>query len=109
MDRYSYKCVPAPRRPRKRKGDRTPADALAGAMEAIMTEQASQGWEYLRCDTLPVEARRGPFSALTETRQAVLVFRKAIVAERATPVPQGPAPKVNAPIEPPALGAARLD
>jgi len=103
MTEYLYKCVAAPRRPKRRKGDRSPAEALAGAMEAIMAEQAAAGWEYLRCDTVPVEARAGLFSAMAETHQSVMVFRRP-----RPPATQGQtAARLAA--EPPALGAARLD
>lgn len=102
---WIYRCVPAPRRAKKAKGQKTPAEALAAAMEAAIAAEAAQGWEYLRTDLVPMEAKSGVFGPVTETHQGVMVFRR-------------PAPPAGAPdarpaerpgLEIPRLGAARID
>ncbi len=106
---YAYKCVAAPRRAKKGKGYRTPADALAAAFEAVLSDQAAEGWEYLRTDLAPMEARRGLFGGVVETHQAVMIFRRALGAA-AEPAPDFETParaREDAAI--PQLGAARID
>ena len=113
--RYAYKCVPAPRRAKKGKGQRSPAEALAAAFEAVMAEHAAAGWEYVRTDLAPMEARRGLFGGVTETHQAVMVFRRVLAASteplRDMPLePKKLEPKKIEPDAPiPQLGAARID
>lgn len=112
MAEYRYKCVAAPRRAKKTRDHKTPADALAAAFEAAIAREAAQGWEYLRTDLAPMEARAGWFGGLTETHQGVMVFRRAVAASaeefrdsRAAPRGLGldDAPEI------PRLGAARID
>lgn len=114
--RYAYKCVAAPRRTKRRKGQKTPGEALAAAFEDALSEQAAAGWEYIRTDLVPCEARHGLFGGLRETHQAVMIFRRALspaaahaAEEREAPVPNGAAePEAEPPAAPP-LGAARID
>lgn len=96
MTDYTYRCLPAPRRAKKTREHRSPADAFVAAMEAAIAEQAAQGWEYLRCDLVPMETKNGWFSAATEIHQGVLVFRRPAAAA---------SPRFEAPAEP--RGAAR--
>ena len=99
MSSLDYKCVPVPRRPKKARGHKTPADAMAAAMEAIMNAEAAQGWEYLRTDLVPMEHRTGLLSGVQESHQAVMIFRRAAPPGRAAE------PAVDIP----RLGAARID
>jgi hypothetical protein len=106
---YAYKCVAAPRRAKKGKTHRTPADALAAAFEAVLSDHAAEGWEYLRTDLAPMEARRGLFGGVVETHQAVMIFRRAL-APAAEPAPDFDAPaRTRAEAAIPQLGAARID
>lgn len=113
MTRYEHRCVPAPRRVKRRRGEKTPAEALARAVAEVLDAQAAEGWEYLRADLMPLETRQGLFSAVVETHQSVMVFRRAV----ATAAPQQPAapqtqrPADAGPLMPefPSLGAARRD
>ena len=99
MSSRDYKCVPVPRRPKKARGQKAPADAMAAAMEAIMNDEAAQGWEYLRTDLVPMEHRAGLLSSVQESHQAIMVFRRVV----ATPRAAEPA------LDIPRLGAARID
>lgn len=108
--RYAYKCVAAPRRAKRAKGQKSPAEALAASFEAVMAEQAAAGWEYLRTDLAPMEARQGWFGRLAETHQAVMVFRRALGAGARPATAQDEAEESDAPPPKiPELGAARLD
>jgi hypothetical protein len=100
---WLYRCVPAPRRAKKAKGQKHPAEALAAAMEAAITAEAAQGWEYLRTDLVPMEAKSGLFGPMQESHQGVMVFRRP--APVADVEPRGRARGA----EPPRLGAARID
>ncbi|MGF1660388.1 MAG: hypothetical protein ACFCUS_13255 [Rubrimonas sp.] len=103
---FVYKVVPAPRRAKKMRGAKTPAEALAMAFEAVMAEQAQAGWEYLRCDLAPMEVKSGLFGRATETHQALMVFRRPAQGQVAG---QGAAPGARVEPEIPRLGAARLE
>lgn len=92
---YEYRVIPAPLRGLKGKGLKTAEDRFANALQTVMNEQAHDGWEYLRTDTLPSEQREGLMSKTT-VYQNMLVFRRAKVAPR---------PAVMSPE--PSLGAAR--
>ncbi|TVQ57042.1 MAG: hypothetical protein EA355_05375 [Rhodobacteraceae bacterium] len=128
MTVYSYKCVAAPRKARKGKGFKSAADAFVAAFETAIAEQAAQGWEYLRTDLVPMEAKHGFFSQTTETHQGVMVFRRPAhgaeaahpsVAPGASPPassfgvarPEPAPPSLTPDDEPeiPRLGAARID
>jgi hypothetical protein len=93
-----YKCVPCPRRPRKSRDHKSPCDALAAAMEAVMNEQAAAGWTFVRTDLVPMEHRAGLFGGVTESHQAVMVFSR----ERSASV------AADAVADIPRLGAARI-
>lgn len=124
MTEYAYKCVAAPRRARKSREHRTPADSLVAAMEQAIAAEAATGWDYLRTDLVPMEAKTGWFSSVVETHQGVMVFRRAVgrpsredVAEpvpahaRAEPRIGRPRPEPAAEPDPnvPQLGAARIE
>lgn len=93
---YEYLVVPAPRRAPRIKGVRNPADRFAMAVAEVMNEAGREGWEYLRTDTLPMEARGGWFggwfSGGAVTPQELLVFRRALDAQARADVTLAPAP-----------------
>jgi hypothetical protein len=101
MAQWRYKCVAAPRKARRSRTHRDPADALLAAIDAAIAVEAAQGWEYLRTDLVPMEAKAGLFSAATETHLGVMVFRK--------PADGGDGEADPAPRQGPRLGAARGD
>ncbi|SEA29932.1 hypothetical protein [Rubrimonas cliftonensis] len=117
MSEWIYACAPAPRRPKRQRGHKTPCDALAAAMEAAITERAALGWEYVRTDLVPMESRASLFGGLVETHQGVMVFRKRAAAAPAARLPAAPAapgPRESGPLDPvapeiPRLGAARAE
>ena len=81
---YTYKVVPAPRTGRRIKKVRGDAARFSLTLEELINEYSSEGWEYLRADTLPCE-HRGWFSRKTE-QQTLLVFRRGNGGEDEIPV-----------------------
>lgn len=74
---YEYKVVPAPRRGQRKGDNKGTAGRFANAMAGIMNEQAADGWEYLRAESLPAE-EGGMMRKKVEVFQNVLVFRKPV-------------------------------
>lgn len=74
---YEYLVVPAPRTAPRVKGVRGAAERFALAVAEVMNEAGRDGWEYLRTDTLPMEARAGWLGGRAVTPQELLVFRRA--------------------------------
>lgn len=122
---YEYKAVGAPEKGRKRRGAKTRSDRVAAALEDILQVEATDGWEYLRTDLIPVEERSGWFGRGQEAHRAVMVFRRALeapavqasapVAASARPIARpDPAPEATAPgsapdTRPQPLAATRTD
>ena len=101
---YEYLVVPAPRRAPKIKGVREAAERFAIAMAEVMNEAGRDGWEYLRTDSLPMEARTGWLGGRTVTTQELLVFRRPVEEDAAVePAPTFARP---APPEPRSGGGA---
>lgn len=86
MQTYEYKVVPAPNRSKRVKGVKGTAGRFAAVLTETMNEQAAEGWEYLRSDSLPVEEKPGLLKSRVETYQTVLVFRRAVGAAAQTPM-----------------------
>ncbi|MSU90544.1 hypothetical protein GE300_13110 [Rhodobacteraceae bacterium 2CG4] len=78
MQHFEYKVVAAPRRAKRAKGAKTPAERFAFMLSEVMNAEARDGWEYLRADTLPAEEKKGMLSNPTEVYQTVLVFRRPV-------------------------------
>jgi hypothetical protein len=102
MAQFEYRVVPAPLRGIKSKGARTPEDRFALALAEVMNDLGRDGWEYVRCDTLPSEERTG-LTGRTTVYRNMLVFRR----EHATTAAQ-PAASVAAPTSFAARMAATL-
>jgi hypothetical protein len=102
MPRYEYKVVAAPRKGLKAKTAKSSEDRFAHALATVMNEQARDGWEYLRTDTLPCEERKG-LTGRTTVYQNMLVFRREVASAAA---PEGPAVKVTAVAGPVVLPAS---
>ena len=116
---YEYKVIPAPLRGLKAKGLKTAEDRFANALETAMNEQASDGWEYLRADTLPSEQREGLMSKTT-VYQNMLVFRRTKAAVMpalrppeppviAAPPKVAPAPVKTLMLDEPSVAAPKAD
>jgi len=77
MPRYEFKVVPAPKRGVSGKGVRGKEAKFANALSVTMNQMGSDGWDYVRTDTLPFEERTGLTSHKT-SYQNMLVFRRQI-------------------------------
>jgi len=76
MQNYEYKAVPAPTRAKRFKGVKGSANRFAMVISELMNDLASDGWEYLRSDSLPMEEKAGLLKGRVETYQTILVFRR---------------------------------
>jgi hypothetical protein len=88
MTGFEYKVVPAPVRGEKARGLKSAEARFAHALERVINEMASEGWEYQRAETLPSEERSGLTGSVTHWRN-MLVFRRARNAD-----PSGERPKL---------------
>jgi len=79
MTQFEYRVIPAPVRGIKARGARTPEDRFALALAEVMNDLGRDGWEYLRCDTLPSEERTG-LTGRTTVYRNMLVFRRSVAA-----------------------------
>jgi hypothetical protein len=77
MSYFDYKVVSAPRRSKKAKGVREPADLFALTLTEAINEHARGGWEYVRAETLPAKSPGGFFRRAAEENVTVLIFRRA--------------------------------
>jgi hypothetical protein len=84
MPRYEFKVIPAPRKGEKSRGVKTVEDRFALALTHLMNEQGREGWDYVRAETLPVDERAG-FTGTKTTFQNMLVFRRELTADAASP------------------------
>jgi hypothetical protein len=104
MSYFEYKVIPAPRRVKRVKGLHDPSELFAHTLTDAINEQAREGWEYVRAESLTAETPKGWLRRSSEEDQSVLVFRR----ERETLGPRvaavhEPAPERRAaPAEPPA-------
>jgi len=72
---YEYKVIPAPTKGLKAKGIKNSSDRFANALQTAINLLASDGWEYVRAETLPAQEREGLMSKTT-VFQHLLIFRK---------------------------------
>ena len=75
MSRFEYKVVTAPRTGRRIKGVRGVEARFAMTVEEVINDSASDGWEYVRTETLPCE-HRGWLRRRVEDH-TVLIFRRS--------------------------------
>lgn len=80
MKHYEYQVVPAPKKGEKAKGAKTAAEKFAVALTNLMNRMGSEGWDYIRADTLPCEERVGLTGSKT-VFQNMLVFRREMFIE----------------------------
>ena len=55
--------------------------ALAAAFEAVLSEHAAAGWEYVRTDLAPMEARRGLLGGVTEAKHVDVSLMQSAAAQ----------------------------
>lgn len=72
---YEYRVVPAPTKGQKAKGAKTQEQRFAAALTALLNQEAQEGWEFLRAETLPSTERQGLTGSKT-VFQNLLVFRR---------------------------------
>ncbi|MEE9388983.1 MAG: DUF4177 domain-containing protein [Paracoccaceae bacterium] len=102
MPAYEYKVIPAPNRAVRVKGIKGTEARFANAVQGVMNDQAADGWEYLRTDTLPCEERQG-LRGRTTVYQNLLVFRRGTQSPPVTvlePENEAAAAVPVAPVEP---------
>ncbi|MEL7183395.1 MAG: hypothetical protein AAFY65_12880 [Pseudomonadota bacterium] len=75
---YEYEVIPAPHKPERRPGLKTDAERMAFAMALIINQMADDDWEYIRCDTLPVDNTTS-ITGTESKSQTLLVFRRPFV------------------------------
>jgi len=80
MIRYEYKVVPAPAKGLKARGVKGPEARFANALETLMNQMGTQGWDYQRADILPSSERQGLTSSQIVYRN-ILVFRRPLAEE----------------------------
>ena len=80
MPLYEYKVIPAPRKGERVRGVRSAEARFARTLQEVMNEQADEGWEYQRSDTLPCEQRKWMFGRTT-VEQTMLIFRRVVEVE----------------------------
>lgn len=101
MQKFEYKIVAAPRVAKKFKGVRGHADRFARTVEEVIGEEAVNGWEYFRADTLPSDQKGGILRKGAETYQTLLIFRRAapvLGARKPSPIADPiPGPKWDEP------------
>ena len=78
MSNYEYKVVPAPRKAQRVKGIRGNDGRFAFNLTEMMNEQAEDGWEYYRAESLPIDEKSGLMGKTSEKYLALLVFRRAV-------------------------------
>lgn len=84
MQLYEYKVVPAPNRGKKGKGLKTTEARFAKMMTDLLNEQAAEGWEFQRSESLPCEERSG-LTGKSVTTQIMLVFRRPSATDTIRP------------------------
>jgi len=80
---YTYKVVAIPRDVEMMRGvsGPTPAERVAGYVEQVINQQAQEGWEFYRMDTVNITEKPGCLGQLLGQKEAtfaynLLIFRK---------------------------------
>lgn len=78
MAQYEYKTVALPRSVAKRRRRRqTEADLVAEQLGKTLNEEAVDGWEYVRAETLTTPGQRSLLKQGTPAAYVVLIFKRA--------------------------------
>ncbi len=81
---YEYNVVPFIGRIRGGKFDERSAAAVAEQLEAVITEHATDGWEFYRIDQVQIEVKPGCLGGLLGQKAAYVLFDE-VVFRRETP------------------------
>lgn len=76
MSDFEYKVIPAPRRAEKAKGVRGNEARFAHTVTNKINTLASEGWEYFRAESLPVDEKASLMGKSVERYQSLLIFRR---------------------------------
>jgi hypothetical protein len=90
MRQFEYRAIPAPNTGTKAKGVKSREDRFALSMTDALNEMATDGWEYVRAEMLPVEERKG-LTGTQKSYQNILIFRRL----KATPLALDESPRVR--------------
>ncbi len=77
MSLFEYSVIPSPRTGKKAKGVKGAEAKFANALSSLMNDMGSDGWEYVRADTLPCEERQG-LTGKTVKYHSMLIFRRPV-------------------------------
>ena len=120
MPNFEYKTVALPRSVAKRRKRRqSEADMIAEQLGKVLNEEAVDGWEYVRAETLTTPGQSGLLKQPVPAAYVVLIFKRSRGAwegdtrnelapqSEAAPIPQAaPAPPVMAAPQSPAPAPA---
>lgn len=111
MRNFEYKTVALPRSVAKRRKRRqSEADMIAEQLGKVLNEEATEGWEYVRAETLTTPGQSGLLRQPVPAAYVVLIFKRSRGAweadPRNEPVPQSEvAPIPQAAPAPPQMAA----
>jgi len=78
MANYEYKTVALPRSVAKRRRRRqTEADLVAEQLGKTLNDEAIDGWEYVRAETLTTPGQRGLVKQAVPAAYVVLIFKRS--------------------------------
>ncbi len=97
MRKFEYKAIPAPTQGTKAKGVKSTEDRFALSFSNTLNDMATEGWEYVRAETLPATERKG-FTGTQQTYQNILIFRRLEAAP--LPLAEAAPRPVSQPIQP---------
>ena len=75
MPQFEYKVVPAPKRANKARGIRGQDARFSQTLEEILNDMATDGWEYIRADSMTVESG-GMLRGSKSQQKTMLIFRR---------------------------------
>lgn len=110
MSNFEYKTVALPRSVSKRRKRRqTEADMIAEQLGKVLNDEAVDGWEYVRAETLTTPGQSGLLKQPVPAAYVVLIFKRSRAAawqshettENAAAASQQPAPIPQAAPAPP--------
>ena len=102
MSSYEYKTVALPRSiAKKRRRRQSEADLVAEQLGTVLNDEATDGWEYVRAETLTTPGHKGMMSKSPPAAYVVLVFRRvrSIAWNRAENAQQGATSQSQVPVE----------
>jgi len=78
MSNFEYKTVALPRSVNKRRRRRqSEADLVAEQLGRVLNEEAVDGWEYVRAETLTTPGQRGLLKQPNPAAYVVLIFKRS--------------------------------